>query len=1825
MMAMVEDQAPELSSQDLRTAARLVAAWHPPTAREAVAPAAAAVTDALADRALEGMLEGTLDGSSTAAPGSGGSDTAAEAAVLAEALEALRPWVMFRGGPEFRTLGRSSYEEAEYVDGDDGSGDDEASREASARNAVAALLRWPGVAGAAEPAALHAVVSAAAAYGVEVPRDLARAAASLASMASTSLPAAALAARLIAGSARSGSAAAGRSGAASSSGSVAPGDAPAPGGLGAAAATATGSGTGELLTDREVRSLAAARLEPKLGPAQHTAFLAALQEVSVLAGGAAGGGEGLLVALGSAAPGLGPDALALAMECAAAAVPTDGAFGGGGGAATAEDKRAAAVRQLLSGAVVVAARGPGPECSPTQLCQLAAAAVRLHRAARGADGAVGQAAVESVLTAVRHATLTDASIQAAAALVAAVVPHTEAVLAATPEGAAPAADGTGLRTAVPVPAGLLDVLLSHMAKSTAEADARIEAEASQASAAVETDSDVDVAGFGTTISASPHRRTAPTLVPRLSYEQATAVLAAITAAAEEAPPPKAAAAAAATTAPASGASAPPAHPPLSAHRVETLRAAGIVAARALVPTVPRLDAACSTRLLHLLGRAARAGVRPNHPPLLWALHERLRVLAYSLSSSAALEALRGCVALRWRPTVLIRELLQPLLRKLQAAAGVEAPDEEGLRGRGSRDSGGAAEGAAAGGWSPAEVKEALVLLACLGSRGQMPASVLKYGMSYVLESHAVAVAAPPTPFASTLAGRGGAKPEAVAAAGPAGGRLSPEDASQLLWVCVALRYRGVTVLRPLMHLLLQTPASSVPVRAVAQAVWAAARLGVVGERLVRWAFACCQGAGKLSSAPPQSLAMLCWGLGRLGVRPPRAFLAAVGSAALAQLSAYRPQELSTLLFMLATWGARLGLGPGATDGTAAGVRQVVRHVVAHRDEYDAPALCNAVWALQRLAPAPSASGQDPAAAEVEAAEAEAGPLDAAALAAVESRLLEFFPPHSDTSVANRIPDHQLLRFFDACAGAGTHRPSRLLAAYTAGLRRRLDALSASLGGNASTADVAAAADRRCRFLWAAATSLSRLGVRDPRLLSSLELACERLQRLLAVRPAAMAGVLYGMATLNYFPSHWADRGLLRSAGLALKEADVRESGLILEAMGKWRPDLEAAAAVAGAAAAAAADGQGNGTGAAAGGPPARPNDPAKLAQRLDLMRSVTVARLTELLVPPPAPPPAPAAAAGPDQAAAARLPVAPPAAAAAATVTLDDAMRLLTALASLRWSCPPVASALLAAAAELPARRRRRVPELTTLLWALAALRQDSPELLDDLQVALMGLPRQRPLSEEMALLESGRAADLAAAAKQEPAAAAAATAPEAEATTATATAERAAAKAEAEAEPEVVAATNGNGNGNGNHEAATAAETTSPRATSVPVGAPPTDELLVRPPKPAAAASDGAAAPATFDPAAATAAAAAAVNQRHEALMFAAGRGRIATEPWQPVDVFKALWAAAKMNRHPGPQILAAAERSWMSLTEPAAEGDAAAAGAAAGAARPPLHAVTGLLWSLAVFRHHNGSFARSLAEQLAARLSEEEAAFGRQAMQVAACLLAAQADRVDSPLNTALPAEARSRLVAAWRARLAARVATPPNRYQADLVGVLRKMGLVAAPNVATPDGCVLVDVAVALPPASPAAASAAAAAAAAAGGAPQPRLLALELMGRHNCAANSPRVMGEAVIKYRLLQARGYLVVPIPCAEWDRIGHQDVWSKMVYLQSKIDRRTAGPMGGAFGAREGASEAGGANGGAEAAESIRRQAPKPLQAPVERVSAVVSAAVGPNGGDEAPLWWSE
>lgn len=73
-----------------------------------------------------------------------------------------------------------------------------------------------------------------------------------------------------------------------------------------------------------------------------------------------------------------------------------------------------------------------------------------------------------------------------------------------------------------------------------------------------------------------------------------------------------------------------------------------------------------------------------------------------------------------------------------------------------------------------------------------------------------------------------------------------------------------------------------------------------------------------------------------------------------------------------------------------------------------------------------------------------------------------------------------------------------------------------------------------------------------------------------------------------------------------------------------------------------------------------------------------------------------------------------------------------------------------------------------------------------------------------------------------------------------------------------------------------------------------------------------------------------------------------------------------------------------------------------------------------------------------------------------------------------------------------------------------------------------------------------------------------MAIELVGKHNCAANGPRVLGDAALKMRLLAARGWLVVPLSCRDWRKLTgpisarpEETLITKVVYLQNRIDQR--------------------------------------------------------------------
>lgn len=224
------------------------------------------------------------------------------------------------------------------------------------------------------------------------------------------------------------------------------------------------------------------------------------------------------------------------------------------------------------------------------------------------------------------------------------------------------------------------------------------------------------------------------------------------------------------------------------------------------------------------------------------------------------------------------------------------------------------------------------------------------------------------------------------------------------------------------------------------------------------------------------------------------------------------------------------------------------------------------------------------------------------------------------------------------------------------------------------------------------------------------------------------------------------------------------------------------------------------------------------------------------------------------------------------------------------------------------------------------------------------------------------------------------------------------------------------------------------------------------------------------------------------EAADAAAAGGVPADERLSRAEVVQLLWAWAKLNRNPGQELLDELHRQWAAAATHSAPAEGQGSSGSSGRAHAhsgvdgvQYHELTVVLYSLAILRQHAAPLALEAAEQLADKLtayhqrppqpqpqqqqqqgtgspaspggsgSAPEAAvpaapvpgpgglvllpripseLRQQLRQVAAVLLAAQADRTVSPLSAALPAEVKAAAIAAWREHVAKKAAKRPNR---------------------------------------------------------------------------------------------------------------------------------------------------------------------------------------------------
>ncbi|KAF6253964.1 hypothetical protein COO60DRAFT_367088 [Scenedesmus sp. NREL 46B-D3] len=340
-----------------------------------------------------------------------------------------------------------------------------------------------------------------------------------------------------------------------------------------------------------------------------------------------------------------------------------------------------------------------------------------------------------------------------------------------------------------------------------------------------------------------------------------------------------------------------------------------------------------------------------------------------------------------------------------------------------------------------------------------------------------------------------------------------------------------------------------------------------------------------------------------------------------------------------------------------------------------------------------------------------------------------------------------------------------------------------------------------------------------------------------------------------------------------------------------------------------------------------------------------------------------------------------------------------------------------------------------------------------------------------------------------------------------------------------------------------------------------------------------------------------------------------------------RTLWTFGNLGKHPGPALVDAA------LSHVAA--------AAAAANNPqqqqgvlPLREMSTALYAAAVLHELSHPAALLLLQQLqqaaAAGQLLGHPQFAQQSPQLAACLLVSQpaaaaslpAGRAattempdtsagsDSATNPWLgfSREVQQRLQESWRRRVLRRSQSRPHALQQELAAALRQLGLRCKPNAVTPDGCVCIDIAAT---------------------SPQGDVLAVELLGPHNAAANTQRPLGPARLKWRLLTARGYRVVVINTWQWRSLegptrSRDDVSSS---------RSPAGSPPRSFGAATGGLQSSGAQFFSEKVLFLQSRLAPPMAAALmaataagsgasaaDAVPAAAAAAVAAAAGDDVP-----
>ncbi|CAD7695114.1 unnamed protein product [Ostreobium quekettii] len=187
--------------------------------------------------------------------------------------------------------------------------------------------------------------------------------------------------------------------------------------------------------------------------------------------------------------------------------------------------------------------------------------------------------------------------------------------------------------------------------------------------------------------------------------------------------------------------------------------------------------------------------------------------------------------------------------------------------------------------------------------------------------------------------------------------------------------------------------------------------------------------------------------------------------------------------------------------------------------------------------------------------------------------------------------------------------------------------------------------------------------------------------------------------------------------------------------------------------------------------------------------------------------------------------------------------------------------------------------------------------------------------------------------------------------------------------------------------------------------------------------------------------------------------------------------------------------------------------------------------LWAMSVFGDHSSEFVQGLADRVN-KVDVLETMQDEQKQQLAQCLLVAAADGKVSPLEC-LPKHYKAEAMASWRGVVKWNSERELSTFHRNVTSTLHQLGVKYEDKHVSDDLCVCLDIFAHLPEGSPES--------------EEFKGVAIELYGPQHLSSNLYKPVGKVVLRQKMIQDRGYRLVPLLYTEWMDLQSQGGVSSM------------------------------------------------------------------------------